>query len=119
MEDVAIIGVSMTNFGKHPQKTLKDLGMEAALGACKHAGIDPKAIQAAYAGNGLAGIMTGQEGIRGQSVLLGPESPFQGIPCDQRRGRLRDFEHCTPVRHERRCRRHGRKRARSWRREAF
>ena len=80
MENVAIIGVSMTHFGKHPQKTLKDLGMEAALGACKHAGIDPKAIQAAYAGNGLAGIMTGQEGIRGQSVLLGPESPFQGIP---------------------------------------
>lgn len=80
MEDVAIIGVSMTHFGKHPQKTLKELGMEAALGACKHAGIEPKSIQAAYAGNGLAGIMTGQEGIRGQSVLLGPDSPFQGIP---------------------------------------
>ena len=80
MEDVAIIGVSMTHFGKHPQKTLKDVGMEAALGACKDASIDPKSIQAAYVGNGLAGIMTGQEGIRGQSVLLGPDSPFQGIP---------------------------------------
>lgn len=80
MEDVAIIGVSMTHFGKHPQKTLKDMGMEAALGACKDASIDPKSIQAAYVGNGLAGIMTGQEGIRGQSVLLGPDSPFQGIP---------------------------------------
>lgn len=80
MQDVAILGVSMTRFGKAPEKSLKDLGMEAALGACKDADIDPKAIQAAFVGNGLAGLMTGQEGIRGQSVLLGPESPFQGIP---------------------------------------
>lgn len=69
MRNVAVIGVGMTRFGKFPEKSLKDLTREALDQAFSHAGIESKAIQAAYVGNAMAGIVTGQECIRGQVVL--------------------------------------------------
>ncbi|MGH2866379.1 MAG: thiolase family protein [Solirubrobacteraceae bacterium] len=69
MRDVAIIGVGMHRFGKHLDKSLKDLGREAIWGAIDDAGIDPGLIGCAYVGNSLAGLLTGQEGIRGQVIL--------------------------------------------------
>lgn len=78
MRDVAVIGVNMTKFGKHLDRSLRDLGQEAVLGAVKDAGISLKDIQIAYVGNGLAGLLTGQEGVRGQVVLK--EVGLQGLP---------------------------------------
>lgn len=69
MEKVAVIGVGMTKFGKFLEKSLKDLAREAIDAAISHAGINKKDIQAAYVGNAMAGIVTGQECIRGQVVL--------------------------------------------------
>jgi acetyl-CoA acyltransferase len=69
MRDVVIIGVGMHRFGKHLDKSLKDLGREAIWGAIDDAGIDPGLIGCAYVGNSLAGLLTGQEGIRGQVIL--------------------------------------------------
>ena len=69
MEDVAVIGAGMTRFGKLLDKSIKDLVREAAEEAIKDAGIDKKDIQAAYVGNAVAGLMTGQEMIRGQVTL--------------------------------------------------
>lgn len=69
MHGVAVIGVGMTNFGKFLERSLKDLAREAIDAALKDAGIDKKKIQAAYVGNAMAGIVTGQECIRGQVVL--------------------------------------------------
>ncbi len=64
-----MVGVGMHPFGKHPDKSLKDLGREAVWAAIRDAGIDPRRIGCAYVGNSLAGLLTGQEGIRGQVIL--------------------------------------------------
>ncbi len=69
MREVAIIGVGMHPFGKHPQSSLKDLGREAIWAAIDDAGVDPRRIGCAYVGNSLAGLLTGQEGVRGQVIL--------------------------------------------------
>ncbi len=69
MYPVAVIGVGMTNFGKFLDRSLKDLSREAIDLALKDAGIDKEKIQAAFVGNAMAGIVTGQECIRGQVVL--------------------------------------------------
>lgn len=69
MRDVSIIGVGMHPFGRHPERSLNDLGREAVLAAIADAGVDSRAIGCAYVGNSLAGLLTGQEGVRGQVVL--------------------------------------------------
>lgn len=69
MSDVAIVGVGMTRFGKFIDKGIKDLVREAVLDALDDAGAKKEDIQAAYMGNAVAGLMTGQEMIRGQVAL--------------------------------------------------
>lgn len=69
MQDVYVIGVGMTRFGKYPEETIKTLSRTAVLRACEHAGIEPRDIQMAAVGNAFQGIATGQESIRGQVVL--------------------------------------------------
>ncbi len=64
-----VAGVGMTPFGKFLDKGLKSIGGEAVTLALKDAGVDPKEIQAAWVGNAAAGLVTGQECIRGQVVL--------------------------------------------------
>jgi len=64
-----IAGVGMTRFGKHLDKTLKGLAGEAIQAALVDAGLDKSAIQAAWMGNAAAGVVTGQEMIRGEVVL--------------------------------------------------
>ena len=41
-ENVWILGIHMTKFGKHPDKDIVDLGAEAALAALKDAGVTMK-----------------------------------------------------------------------------
>ena len=69
MRDVAIIGVGMTRFGKFLDKGIKDLVREAVEDALGDSGVQKKGIEAAYMGNAAAGLMTGQEMIRGQVTL--------------------------------------------------
>jgi acetyl-CoA acetyltransferase len=64
-----VAGVGMTRFMKYPDKGLKQLGTEAALAALADAAVGWPDIQAAYVGNCAAGIVTGQESIRGQVIL--------------------------------------------------
>ncbi|MBW2241921.1 MAG: thiolase family protein [Deltaproteobacteria bacterium] len=64
-----IAGVAMTPFGKHLDKSLKQLGGEPVLAAVKDARIELADIEAAYVGNCAAGTVTGQESIRGQVIL--------------------------------------------------
>lgn len=78
MRDVAVIGIGMTRFGKFPDRTIKDLVREAVLDALNDSGIRKSDIGAAYVGNAAAGLMTGQEMIRGQ-VTLSPLG-IEGIP---------------------------------------
>jgi acetyl-CoA acetyltransferase len=64
-----IAGVGMTRFGKHLDVKLKHLAGEAIREALADAGIAASAIEAAYMGNAAAGVIQGQEMIRGQAVL--------------------------------------------------
>ena len=78
MRDVAILGAGMTRFGKYLDRSLKDLAREATDGALAHAGLERGAVQAAVVGNAMAGLMSGQECVRGQVVLR--EMGIGGIP---------------------------------------
>jgi acetyl-CoA acyltransferase len=77
VRDVHVIGAGMTRFAKST-KSLKQLAGEAVTDALKDAGVTAGEIQAAYVGNAVAGLVTGQEMIRGQ-VLLRPVG-IEGIP---------------------------------------
>lgn len=50
-ENVYILGITMTKFGKHPDKDVVDLGAEAALGALADAGVTMKDMGILAAGN--------------------------------------------------------------------
>ena len=67
--DAVIAGVGMTRFAKHPDRGLKDLGAEAVTAAVTDAGIALDDLEAAFVGNAAAGLVTGQESVRGQVVL--------------------------------------------------
>jgi acetyl-CoA acetyltransferase len=69
--DAVIAGVGMTRFGRHLETGLKALGGEAVQAALADAGIPASALQAAFVGNAAAGLVTGQESIRGQVILRG------------------------------------------------
>src|ERR1700681_4459630 len=60
-EDVWILGIRMTKFGKHPDKDLVDLASEAALGALDDAGVTMKQMGILAAGNLLGGGGIGQQ----------------------------------------------------------
>lgn len=77
MRNVYVIGVGMTQFGKHPNRSLRDLGCEACLNAIRDAGITPKEIEAGYCGNALALALQGETGV-GQNVFW--EVGINGIP---------------------------------------
>jgi acetyl-CoA acetyltransferase len=64
-----VAGVGMTRFGKHLETGMKALGADAVQKAIADAGIEGSALEAAYVGNAAAGLITGQECIRGQVVL--------------------------------------------------
>ncbi len=66
-----IAGVGMTRFGKYLDRGLKSIGAEAVVAALKDAGIEKTDLQAAWVGNAAAGVVTGQECIRGEVVLRG------------------------------------------------
>ena len=78
MRDVAIVGAGMTRFGKYLDRSMKDLARESVEDALQTAGIEARAIEAAVVGNAMAGLITGQECIRGQVVLR--EMGIGGIP---------------------------------------
>ena len=59
----------MTRFGKLLDKSLKDLAYEPVWSAIHESKIDPHDIDIAFAGNAYAGLITGQESIRGQTLL--------------------------------------------------
>src|SRR3989337_2462662 len=69
MRKVAVAGAGMMRFGKYADRGLKDLSREAVSAALEAAGMDTKAPQVAVVGNAAAGLVTGQECVRGQVVL--------------------------------------------------
>ena len=76
--EVWIKGAAMTRFGKHLDRSARDLVEEAVAGALSDAEIAPSEVQAAYVGNAVSGLMSGQESIRGQVVLR--HTGLMGVP---------------------------------------
>lgn len=69
MQELYVVGVGMTHFGRHLDKDLKTLGREATEAALADAGIRSQDLEAAFFGNTSQGHMEGQHMIRGQIVL--------------------------------------------------
>ncbi|MBO9695222.1 MAG: thiolase family protein [Sphingopyxis sp.] len=78
MEDIYIVGVGMTHFGRHMDKSVKQLTAWAVEDALKDADCDRKWIGAAFFGNTGQGHFDGQHMIRGQVALL--PMGIEGIP---------------------------------------
>lgn len=70
MREVIVAGVGIHAFGKHLDKSLKQLGRVAIKAALDDAGFTSRDIQIAFFGNAYGGLITGQESVRGQTVLL-------------------------------------------------
>src|SRR5262245_45438952 len=78
MRDVWIRGVAMTRFGKHLDRSGRELAEEVVECALRDAGLEPYQVQAAYVGNAADGLMSGQESIRAQVVLR--RTGLMGVP---------------------------------------
>lgn len=78
MENIYVVGVGMTPFGKLADQSIKAMTREAVTAALSDAGVEAEAIQAAFFGNASQGHMEGQQMIRGQ-VALRPLG-LTGIP---------------------------------------
>jgi len=68
MAEVAVVGAGMIPFGKYPDRSLVDLGAEAAFLTLKDSGLNPKEVDIAYFANGFGGRLFGDFTI-GQNVL--------------------------------------------------
>jgi acetyl-CoA acetyltransferase len=78
MRNVYVAGVGMTAFGKFPDRRFEDLGAEAVRAAIDDAGLQPRQIEAGYAGHARTGQVLGWESGVGQAVLW--EAGITGIP---------------------------------------
>ena len=78
MREAYVLGVSMTRFGKFLDKTLQDLAYDPIWNAIHESNIDPNDIDIAFVGNAYAGLITGQESVRGQVILR--EAGISRIP---------------------------------------
>lgn len=61
-----VAGVGMTRFGRMMDESLKTIAGEAIKAAIFDAGVDRREIEAAWMSNAAAGVLTGQECIRGR-----------------------------------------------------
>ena len=78
MRDVYVIGVAQTPFGKFLDRSVKSLTREAVTGALNDAQVEKQNLEAAIFGNGMQGLVTGQEMVRGQVALRA--MGIDGIP---------------------------------------
>jgi acetyl-CoA acyltransferase len=77
-ERVYIFGVGMTKFGKHLDRSIKELTGEALERVLKDCGLERDDIQAAWFANSYWGMYTMQHGIRGQVALSA--NGLDGVP---------------------------------------
>ena len=78
MTDVYIAGVGMTKFGRHMDKSYKELTAEAVQQALGDAGIDKSEVGEAFFGSCVLGFLQDQHMVPGQVALR--SMGFEGIP---------------------------------------
>ena len=69
MNKPVIAGSGSTTFGRSPVATVRSLAVEAAQLALRDAGVTASQIEQVFFSNATAGLLTGQEMIRGQVAL--------------------------------------------------
>ncbi len=69
MREVFVSGTGTTTFGRHLDRSLGDLSTEAFCAALRDAGVAESDVGYVFYGNAAAGLITGQEMIRGQVAL--------------------------------------------------
>ncbi|TAN20478.1 MAG: thiolase family protein [Actinomycetota bacterium] len=74
MEDIFVLGIGMTPFGKHPDSSAADLGAQAVNLALADAGLGGKEIEAAWVGHVFQGMAMGQRALYAAGL--------SGIPID-------------------------------------
>lgn len=77
-DNVYVVGVGMTRFGRFPDRSLRGLGREAALGALRDAGVGPRDVNVLVCGTARSGTLQGRESGVGQ--LVGWELGINEIP---------------------------------------
>lgn len=77
MRGVSIVGVGLTKFGEHWDKSFRKLITEAGIEAMKDAQLEGRAIEAIYGGCMASGIFVGQEHI---GALLADQLGLNPIP---------------------------------------
>jgi len=75
---VIVAGVGMTRFGKYSDRGMRSLAEEAVHDALGDAAISTKDVEVVFFSNAAAGLITGQEMIRGQVALR--KTGLLGIP---------------------------------------
>ncbi|HEX4383361.1 MAG TPA: thiolase domain-containing protein [Myxococcales bacterium] len=83
MRGVSIAGIGSTAFGKHGDKPIEVLAVEAAAMAMEDSGVDTKDIGVLYLGNFIGGVLTGQEVLAG---LVGDNLGLENVPCTKVEG---------------------------------
>ena len=76
--DAYVVGVGMTPFGRHLDRSLADLASTAVRAALADADVDVAEVGAVMAGNAVQGAIEGQHGIRGQLMLR--DLPLGRVP---------------------------------------
>jgi acetyl-CoA C-acetyltransferase len=71
MRDVYVAGVGLTEFGRQPQRGVRELAEEAVHKALLDARKSPKDLQGAWVGNVTSGLRSGQLSALGQMVMRG------------------------------------------------
>jgi acetyl-CoA acetyltransferase len=67
---IIVKGTGQTRFGRHLTRSMKDLGREAVSNALADAELEVSDVDAIVFSNSLAGLITGQEMIRGEVVAF-------------------------------------------------
>lgn len=78
MRESYVLGVWMTPFGKHLDKSLQELAYEPIWSAIRESNIDAHDIGIVFVGNAYGGLIGGQESVRGQVVMR--EAGLSRIP---------------------------------------
>jgi len=78
VRDVEIVGAGITSFGKLPDATVSSLGAAAIGAALADAGLGAAEVDLVVHGNAMAGVLDGQEMIRGQ--LAAAAAGLAGVP---------------------------------------
>ncbi len=71
MNEVYIVGVGMTKFGKLPERGVRSMAEEATRKALEDAGLVEADLQAVFFSNTFWGMFSNQHSIRGQVIMRG------------------------------------------------